>query len=336
MKAKEGSQLVGSESRFGQVLFQDSNAAILRFELIKSNFTETLLELPFVSVIVTTVGRKWIRECLRNLAQYYYPRYEVIVVYNISGKGPGYARNRGLEVARGDLIHFIDDDAVPSRSNLLELVRTYLEIEKHDRFLGGISGALVDPSGIKSVGLRISFSRFGLKTIPEQTNRVADCVFTCNALFSKQILNEVKGFDEEISHQFEDVDLSMKVRSRGYRLYTAPDAIVYHVGGVEKLYPLDKQLRAFYASRNYIILVSKWISFHDAFLRGTLLAMVNTALIFASILVAIVAKITRTKSAFLFEIGLPHVRFQKTLGSLCALALLSRRMKARRPENIAE
>jgi len=307
-----------------------SDVIIRRSQFIKGNLRQNLPALPFVSVIVPTLGRKWLEGCLRALAQYEYPRYEVILVCDVHRKGPGYARNRGLEVAKGDLIHFIDDDAVPSPSNLQELVQAFVEIKKRDSSVGGVSGAIVDRLGNKSVVCTLSFPALGLRVSSKIDAGITDYAFTGNALFPREILDEVKGFDDEISHQFEDVDLSMKIRNRGYRLYAVPEATVYHVGREEAKGSMrqDKQLREFYASKNYVLLLSKWISFSDAFLRGSLLALANVALIFASIFVAIVAKITKSKSAFLREIDLPHIRFQKALGSLYGLAVLSRRMKA--------
>lgn len=310
-----------------------SDVVIHRFELVKSNFVQDLHKLPFVSVITPTLGRKWLRRCLSALALYDYPRYEVIIVYDIRRKGPGYARNRGLEVAKGDLIHFVDDDAIPSPGNLQELVRAFLNIRKQDSSAGGISGVIVDHSGNRSVTSRISFPTLRLEVSSETDDEVTNYALTGNAIFPAGVLSEVEGFDEEISHQLEDIDLSMKIRNRGYRLYAFPGAIVYHVGREEAKCSVrqDKQLREFYASRNYILLLSKWISLRYAFLRGCLLALANAALTVVSLFSTIITKITNSESAVLRQMDLPHIRFQKALGSLYGLAILSRK-KALRSE----
>lgn len=294
-------------------------------EFVKKDCCADSDALPFVSVIVPTLGGRWLGRCLASLAQYRYPHYEVIVVTDRARKGPGYARNRGLEVARGGLVHFVDDDGLASEDNLVELVRALFRTQKEDASIGGVSGAIVDPSGRKGTVCRVSFSRFGLRVTSETSEGTTECVFTGNALFPKRVLEEVDGFDEQISHQFEDVDLSLRIRESGHRLYATSSATVYHVGRDADAFVLDRQFRHFYASRNYVLLLSKWMSFHYALVVGYGLTLVNAVLILPSIFIMAGAKATRSKKASSLGIGLPHTHFEKALGTLCGLAVLGRR-----------
>lgn len=109
------------------------------------------MRLPVVSVIVPTRNRpESLRCCLRALTRLDYPadRVETLVVDDRSvppvreslgrsgagpnlrilqgeGKGPAIARNRGVEVAEGDLLAFTDDDCIPSPPWLRELVAAH-------------------------------------------------------------------------------------------------------------------------------------------------------------------------------------------------------------------
>jgi GT2 family glycosyltransferase len=50
------------------------------------------------------------------------------------------------------------------------------------------------------------------------------------ALYRRQAIESVGGFDEDYFCYVEDVDLGFRLRLLGYRSYYVPDALVYHVG----------------------------------------------------------------------------------------------------------
>lgn len=50
------------------------------------------------------------------------------------------------------------------------------------------------------------------------------------ALYDRQALERVSGFDESFFCYFEDVDLAFRLRLAGYRSLYVPDAVVHHVG----------------------------------------------------------------------------------------------------------
>ena len=97
-----------------------------------------------VSVIIPTYndGNK-LKECLKALEKQNFPRekFEIIVVddgsddsttsiiknhevqyYYQNNRGPAAARNKGAEMARGDIILFTDSDCIPDKSWVKEMV----------------------------------------------------------------------------------------------------------------------------------------------------------------------------------------------------------------------
>lgn len=112
---------------------------------------EHLLEnAPDISVVVCTRDRPArVADCVRQLARQKYPNFEIIVVdtptdpgavpavlesldlhvpvrYIVEARsGLSWARNAGWRAAKADIIAFLDDDAVPDRYWLAEIVRGF-------------------------------------------------------------------------------------------------------------------------------------------------------------------------------------------------------------------
>ena len=106
---------------------------------------------PYVSVVLCTRDRpERLAKCVRQLALQHYPRFEIVVVDNAPADpgavpaaldaleltvpvryvveprgGLSWARNTGWRAARGELVAFIDDDEVPDRFWLAEVVRGF-------------------------------------------------------------------------------------------------------------------------------------------------------------------------------------------------------------------
>lgn len=71
-------------------------------------------ERPRVSVVVPTHGRpELLRSCLAALEAQTLS-VEVVVVEDVEGRGPAWARNEGVRRARGEVVCFTDDDCQPS------------------------------------------------------------------------------------------------------------------------------------------------------------------------------------------------------------------------------
>lgn len=143
----------------------------------------------------------------------YKPSYPFRVIYS-DGKGAAYARNRGAEEARGEIVLFSDDDVIPGS----EFVQAHQESHATPRTVA--VGRLVLPPQLKGIGAA---------ELP------GPAVFWWNATgnntsLSKALFEEVGGYDQERFSGYggEDPDLGYRLKKAGARFVFVPSAEATH------------------------------------------------------------------------------------------------------------
>lgn len=223
------------------------------------------MTLPPVSVVVPTFDRpNVLKTTARALAAMSYRGdYEVIVVDDGSGKGtrtaidqvraecPTFplqyikqnnsgaarARNRGAQLAGGEIVVFLDDDMVVEEDHL-DLHVSHLADSRHKR---AVSGHWEFAPEIKKQLQQSSFGRFRLWLEDWNQNAVAmepvgEELFraTMLAAFDLGIRRDdflsLGGFDETFpSAGYEDQDFALRARRAGYEFIYDKKIVVYHL-----------------------------------------------------------------------------------------------------------
>lgn len=188
---------------------------------------------PSYSVVVPTIGRTCLAECLRALAASDgHPPEEVVVVddrpdpaeplplaaagvlrervrtLRTGGRGPAAARNAGWRAVGTPWTVFLDDDVrvLPGWSRLLaeDLTRAAADT-------GGIQGRLIVPL---PAGRRPTDFERGTAGLTQAAWATADMAYRTAALA------DVGGFDERFRRAFrEDADLALRVLAAGWALH---------------------------------------------------------------------------------------------------------------------
>jgi hypothetical protein len=208
-----------------------------------------------VSVVITTYNSgPSLRQALLALRRQSCRRFEVIVVNGPSTDCTGEvlsefgadvrvaacqeihrarARNRGVELAVGEVLAFLGDDAVPGPRWLEELLAGY-----DAACVAGVGGPVYSPTEYapQCAGPATASDRFGNRFAdvrppywgyhlpwPERFLRLPGG----NASFRRRCLEELGGFDEEIESALDHTDLCLRLVDRGYRLRLLPGAAVY-------------------------------------------------------------------------------------------------------------
>jgi hypothetical protein len=218
-------------------------------------------------VIVNYNTRQLTAECLDSVfAKTNGLRFEVILVDNASRDGSaeqfaadprivfiagggnlgfGRANNRGLQAARGRHILFLNSDT-QLINNAVKILADFLDVTPR---AGACGGNLLRPDLQPNLSLFRMFpaggewdfifssvySRFFLRgnIAYNHTGRPLPVAFVSGAdmMVRRAVLEETGGFDEDFFMYFEDAELAWRIRRRGYRIFSVPDARIIHLGG---------------------------------------------------------------------------------------------------------
>jgi GT2 family glycosyltransferase len=136
--------------------------------------------------------------------------------------GLAVARNTLLSHAATDLILYLDADAVPAAGTVQMLREAFVTPDV----------AAVGGRGIET-DLRTRAARWrATHCAQDHGDAVIESdwmVMGLCACFRTDALREIGGFDARFRACAEDVDASLRLRARGYRLRYLPDAVVHHV-----------------------------------------------------------------------------------------------------------
>ena len=201
---------------------------------------------PFVSVIIPVLNDvKRLKSCLEALEEQTYPNncYEVIVVDNGSDEStekvtnlfkrtvsiyegtPGSysARNKGISIAKGEIIAFTDSDCIPAY-NWLETGVNHLTLTANCGLVGGkIEMFFKKPNSPTAIELYDSITYFQQKKYVEK-NKFA---VTANLFTFKTIFDKVGRFNSDLKSGG-DMEWGKRVFRHGFELAYADNSHVAH------------------------------------------------------------------------------------------------------------
>ena len=216
---------------------------------------------PTVSIIIITRNRPAVlQHCLAHVLDQPYPHKQVIVVDSSSNdeservvaqypevicvrlpvqrtihENRPQARNAGLAVSSGELIAFIDDDAMVQPGWPDALLATY-----QDETVGAAGGRVIStpkPYCDMITGSPILVARPDGRAIIENIGSSSkaqievDWLPGCNMSFRRTALEQVGGFDPGLTFNNlrDDTDICLRVQRAGWRIVFDPAMAVIHL-----------------------------------------------------------------------------------------------------------
>jgi glycosyltransferase involved in cell wall biosynthesis len=172
-----------------------------------------------------------------------YPFIRLVEIPNCPS--PGFARNKALEVVRGEFLFFTDADCAPDKNWITEMLKHFLRDPEISTVGGEVYTLKVDPDNLveawcqhfrfNMVSPRYGFIKegyypsFPLMPLPSDIGGHKAYFFgTCNVAYRREAMQQIgaRFWDRPTG---EDMDLSYQHRLRGWKFYFAPKAKVDHM-----------------------------------------------------------------------------------------------------------
>lgn len=205
------------------------------------------------SVVINTDNRlDYLKRTLSGLAYQRYRNFEVCIVCGPTEDGTrdyveslatdvkiaycdernlSQSRNIGIAMAAGDIVAFIDDDAVPEAEWLEELALSY-----SDSNIGAVGGFVYDYTGVRFQSTFVTITRLGYPVewagpashLQFPFSQDVPHLLGTNCSFRRSALLEIGGFDEEYEYFLDETDLCCRINDAGYGIVQRDDAFVHH------------------------------------------------------------------------------------------------------------
>jgi len=163
----------------------------------------------------------------------------------VNSPSPGFARNKALEVVKGEYLFFTDADCAPCRDWINEMIKHFQRDPQIAAVGGEVYTLKVDPNNLveawcqhfrfNMVSPRYGFIKegyypeFSKEPLPSDIGGHKGYFFgTCNVAYRKKAMEEI-GVRFWEKPTGEDMNLSYECRRHGFKFYFAPEAKVDHM-----------------------------------------------------------------------------------------------------------
>jgi GT2 family glycosyltransferase len=193
-------------------------------------------------IVVDNNSRDGSRKLLKHLKE-----KNIKCILNNENSGFGRACNQIAKIQNSSYILFINPDVKISKNAIDKLIKFSEKNEK----AGITTGKLLFPDGSFQLScrkfptiLRVLSGRESLlrKIFPNNViskeylmsgldyNKIQfpDCVRGAVMLFRSDVFKKIGGFDEKFFLYFEDTDICLRLRKKGYEIAYLPEAVFYH------------------------------------------------------------------------------------------------------------
>jgi hypothetical protein len=173
---------------------------------------------------------------------------DVNLVANNENRGFGAANNQALPSCRGKYLIFLNPDTTVAEDTLQKSF-LFMEVNQHVG-MAGLNMVNPDGSHQPSVSYRYPGEKSTRDELADLKGPIA-CVLGAAMIARADIINNLRGFDEDFFLYGEDQDLCLRIRRLGHEIGYIKDAEVLHWGGQSEINTtpvalFEKKLKAEY------------------------------------------------------------------------------------------
>lgn len=204
-----------------------------------------------MSVVVNTLNRRSsLERTLESLQYLRHPNFEVVCVNGPSNDGTdelleqwrgrikiakcpeanlSVSRNIGIRYAAGDIVCFLDDDAIPEPGWLSALASAY-----GDPRVAAVGGYIRDHTGTAYQAKHLVCDRYGdsFTYDPKLHSSAPHLFYTAltgtNCSFRRDALTAIGGFDEMYAYFLDETDVLLRLSDAGHTIVCVEGAEIHH------------------------------------------------------------------------------------------------------------
>ena len=171
---------------------------------------------------------------------------KIIFIKNNENLGFGKANNKGIEVAKGEYIFLLNSDTL-LLNNAIKYFYEYMKDEKNKK-VGVITCQALDkdkkiiPFNDTPITYLTAFTEeieniLKILKLKKDSrgiiNKDQELGYACGAILftRKKILDEIGTFDEQFFMYYEETDLQLRIRKKGYKIYNILGPNIIHFEG---------------------------------------------------------------------------------------------------------
>ena len=147
-------------------------------------------------------------------------QFPVKIIRNQENRGLTLVRNTAIKEAKGQFLASLDADCIPDKDWLKNLMNNF------SSKVAGVGGRLLESYASSAMDLwRATHMR---QDWGKQNSQSVSFLFGSNNVFKVNILRQIGGYNQKYKNNYEDVDISQRIRKKGYKLVYETRAIARH------------------------------------------------------------------------------------------------------------
>lgn len=213
-------------------------------------------KVPFEIILIDNASQDDSPQALREYATHH---PEIVFIENKENTGFVKANNQGVKLAKGDYILLLNSDIIVLDTAVDALFTYFTAHEDTIQFLGGklYNKDMTDQTScgpFYDLPMMIGWQflrgdHWGLTRWSPNTVKEVDWITGACILTKKEYFNQVGGFDETIFMYMDEIDLLMRAKKMGYRVFFTPEARFVHLGSASsggRTYPVLQVYRGIF------------------------------------------------------------------------------------------